>query len=441
MRILKGKQHGRFYVLLSLLLLLICVRYSLQVDIPRAVFLAIILVIAVMGDRDEITAMCMCCIPLHESIDLFYAVVFCIAVYALKFYRKIRINLSIIPILLIILWELLHCFAETFSIVGFVANMVPFLALAVFMSMDVSELDYDFVVRSFAVTVAGTALALLIRVMYQSGFNLAAAFAGLQRLGVDTAETSGRASVSGGVVNPNTLGIICVLATTALLQLRTVGRGEKKDMILVIILLVFGTLTASRTFLVCLAMMLVLLLFSQKGSMKQKLRFLGGMVLVLAFALLILYLLFPELLEYFYGRFLVKDITTGRMDIMGQYHSFIVSDPRILGFGIGLQDFAEKVTQTYRVSRHVPHNGIQELVAAWGLPGLILFGAMMVLMLWQSGKFCGRRTMLNYIPILILMLKIMAGQMISSPYTMLAFSYAYVSLAQNFASASGWKRS
>ena len=59
MRILKGKQHGRFYVLLSLLLLLICVRYSLQVDIPRAVFLAIILVIAVLGDRDEITAMCM----------------------------------------------------------------------------------------------------------------------------------------------------------------------------------------------------------------------------------------------------------------------------------------------------------------------------------------------------------------------------------------------
>lgn len=426
MRLTMKKQsggHGRFYFLLLLLMGMITARYSLQIGIPREVFLGIILLIAVLGDRDEIAAMCICCIPLHESVDFFYAIVFCMAAFVLKYPQQICLRLSVIPVLLMVLWELLHCFGEPFSIVGFVVDIVPLLALAIFMSTDASELDYDYIVRAVSVTTVLAGLSTLIKVMYLAGFDVATAFSQLKRLGVQAEKVA----IEGGTINPNTLGTICVLAMTGLMQLRTAGRGNKKDMFLMVALLVLGALTSSRTFLACLALMILLLLFSQKGSFRKKMRFLGGMILVLALAVVFLSLVFPELLEYFISRFRGKDLTTGRLDLMGQYHAFIVSDPRVLGFGIGLHDFSVKVTQVYRVAGNVPHNGIQELVAAWGLPGLLLFGYLVLTMILHSGQ--GRRQrLLHHIPLILILFKAQAGQMLDSSYTMLAFSYAYLSL-------------
>ena len=43
--------------------------------------------------------------------------------------------------------------------------------------------------------------------------------------------------------------------------------------------------------------------------------------------------------------------------------------------------------------------------------------------------------MLNFVPLLIILIKVQAGQMLDSPYTMIAFSYAYLSLAYDFGRA------
>ena len=126
------------------------------------------------------------------------------------------------------------------------------------------------------------------------------------------------------------------------------------------------------------------------------------------------------------------DITTGRLSTMELYHRFIWSSPRNLAFGIGLQDFGEKVMVVYRIAPFVSHNAIQELVTAWGMPGLVLFVALWILMIWRSRKFSRRQTLLNYIPLLVILLKSQAGQMLNSAYTMLAFAYAYLSMCQRF---------
>ena len=42
-------------------------------------------IIAFLGDRHEIIALCICFIPMHESIDFYYAIVICIAIYFFKF--------------------------------------------------------------------------------------------------------------------------------------------------------------------------------------------------------------------------------------------------------------------------------------------------------------------------------------------------------------------
>lgn len=426
----KRSDHQRFLVFLSILLVMVFIRYALQIDLPRVVYLGIIFLIVALGDPTEIIAMCMCCIPLHESIDFFYAVVICVAIYLVKYHRTIRINSSIFVVLTMIVWELLHCFGNAFSVRELLVDIVPIIALAVFICIDSRVYDYDFVVRTLAITTAVLCVTLLGKVLYASNFNFAKAVLGLQRLGMETDKQG--LTENTGVVHPNTLGIICVLATTGLMQLRNTGRYNNFDMLLAMILMVFGALTSSRTYLVCLVTMFLLLIFAQEGSINKKLRFLGFTILIVLAALTVLYIAFPDLIEYYFGRFLVKDITTGRDDLMVAYHNFIVSDPKVLFFGLGFHDFGEKVLSVYRVAVYVPHNGIQEVIVAWGLPGLLIFLVLLIVMILQSGKGNKNQSLMALIPLIILLLKAQAGQMLGSSYTMLAFCYAYLSMCQDF---------
>lgn len=428
MKRIRRESHTRFWMLLSLLLLLVAVRYSLQVDIPRAVYLVVIVLICLLGDQDEIIAMLMCCIPLHESVDFFYALVFCTAIYIFKSRISIRLNLSVILIFAMIIWELLHCFMSDFSIMGFIISIVPLVVLAVTMCSDLSELDYGFAVRALAMATLGVCLALFVKVLYLADFNVMLAISGIQRLGVDAADASERVSVTGGQVNPNSLGIIGVLAANGLLQLRSAGKGKRMDLVLACTIMVFCALTASRTYLVCLVLMLILMLFSQQGQVSRKIRFLALIIVLVALALTLLYLIFPDLLAYYIKRFFVADITTGRDQLMIRYHEFIMSDPRVLLFGIGLQDYGNRLTQYYMVTDNVPHNSIQELVIAWGLPGVLFFAALILIMFVVSRKQSKHQSLINYVPLMIILVKGMAGQMLNSAYTMLAFSYAYLSL-------------
>lgn len=431
MKQIRRESHIHFWLLLAALLLLVTVRYSLQIDIPRAVYLVIIVLICLLGDQNEILAMLMCCIPLHESIDFFYALVFCIAIYVFKCRKRIRINIGLVLILVMILWELLHCFMHDFSIMNLICNIVPLAVLGVIMCSDLSEMDYSFLVRALAIATLGVFICLLSKVLYFSGFNIALAVAGLQRLGLDTAEASEQVTVAGGQINPNTLGIIGVLAATGLMQLRSVGKGSVSDLVMACVIMVFGALTASRTYLVCLALMTILLLFGQQGSLSQKMRFMGLLILLILLALGLLYVLFPDLLMYYISRFFVADITTGRLDTMDLYQEYILSNPDVLLFGIGLQSFGDRLVYEMMIASVVPHNAIQEIIIAWGMPGIALFIALCLFLIDSSQKSIPNKNLLNYIPLFIILFKGLAGQMLSSSYSLLALSFAYLSLCTN----------
>ena len=420
--------HRRFVCLLGLLLLMIMTRYAFQIDLPRLAFLGMIGLIALLGDQDEITAMIIACIPLHESIDFFYALVLCTVVYVCKFYRQIRLGTNVLLVLVIILWELLHCLRSSFSPVEFLSCVIPFIILAVLMASDVEKIDYGFVARVFAWVTLGVSMVLLVRVLYLSNFNMIRAIAGLRRLGLDTHTGVGNAKISGNQINPNTLGIVTVLASTGLMQIRRMGGGRKLDLVLMCTMIVLAALSTSRTYLACLLLMVVLLVLSERGGFGKKAKAMAGISVMVAVAVIIFALLFPSNFEYFVGRFTVRDITTGRNGLMVQYHNFIVENPIVLLFGIGYQSFGYRLLEIYRVAEVVPHNSIQELIIVWGVVGLLLFAALFVSMFYNS-RCCNRKqSLLNCIPLIIILFKGMAGQMLNSPYTMLAFSFAYLSL-------------
>ncbi len=418
----------RFGCLLGLLLLLIMTRYALQIDIPRFLFLLVIVLLVLLGDRDEIAAMCICCIPLHESIDFFYALVICICAYVIKGIRSIRIGTNVLLVLVLVIWELLHCFQTGFSPVDFLSNIIPLIVLTVLIASDTEGLDYPFIVRAFAWATLGVSLVLLIRVLYFANFNILLALGSLQRLGLDAQSNVQDAAIAGGLINPNSLGVITVLAATGLMQLRSMRAGKKGDMLLMCVLIIFAALGTSRTYLACLAVMILLLIFSEKGGAKKKLQLILVLFAAIAVVVAVLAVCFPETFAYFISRFLEDDITTGRGDLMKQYHRFIATNRKVMFWGIGLQDFGQRLIHFYRAGRNAPHNSLQEIIIAWGIPGLILVALLLFNLYYISSRRNRNQALINWIPLIIILFKSMAGQLLSSPYTMLAFSFAYLSL-------------
>ena len=429
-RLRQERSYLRFWVLFAALSAMIFVRYGLQIGIPRVLALVPIVAIALLGDKTELIAICMCLIPFHESLDFYYALVLVVAIYVFKNFRQIRINASFFLMLLMVLWELFHCLAGDFSPVTFVVSLAPIIALVVFLCSDFSDLDYAFVVRAVAAAAMVVCVTMLVQLLWISRFNLASFFVNLRRLGALSEQAADRLQLSGGLIQTNSLGVICVMITATLLQLRFSGQSKRSDTYVMLTLLIFGTLTASRTFLVCLALMIFLVLMGQKGVVK-KLRYLGIAILALGFLVLLFSIFFTEQLEYFVSRFFEADITTGRDDLMVVYHRFIMDHMNILFFGVGLQNHGDKLVTHYRVANNVPHNSIQEIAVIWGIPGLLLMAALIFWLCYQAYRKMGRRKLINYIPVIIILFKSVAGQLLTSNYSMLALAFGYLNLVQD----------
>ena len=127
----------------------------------------------------------------------------------------------------------------------------------------------------------------------------------------------------------------------------------------------------------------------------------------------------------------MKDISSGRNELFKMYNELIFSSNKIMFFGLGAIDFPKKVTSQYHMAKNVPHNGIQEMIIAWGIIGFILFVWFLVTMFNSVVKQNKKIELINYIPMVLIFAKIFVGQLLMSDYTMLSISFVYLSLCQN----------
>ena len=257
------------------------------------VFIAVFAVIAMFGNRDEIFASCICCIPFYTALPYYYAVAICLIVYLLKYGKDIKLDFGFIPIVLIVVWELLHCFGDEISINSVIISAIPYLLFVIlFFVSGIKSVDYSFIVKVFAISVLSVCLILTGRLIILSDFNFNVAFFNMQRLGLNDKD------IGGLIMNPNSLGILCVLAVSCLMQLRLKGQKNVSDLILMISIIVLGSLTVSRTYLVCLIIVLVYAFIASKGGIKKKIALLFGGVLIFVVSILLLNTLFPIVITF-----------------------------------------------------------------------------------------------------------------------------------------------
>ena len=423
--LIKENNRYRFYVLFSLLMLLLFLNYALLISVPSLIFVGILVLMAFLGDRDEIISVCICCIPLATAMPWYYVIAACIIIFLIKYGRDIRLDLGVLPIALIVFWEFLHCFSGGANLKMMISFACLYLFLIMIFSMrGIQRLDYIFILRNFAIAVLAICCILTLRLLMHSNFNFDITFLNMQRLGISDEE------ISGLIVNPNSIGIQCVFAVCGLIQIRTAGQKKVFDLFLIIFILILGALTGSRTYLACLLILGVFIFATSKGDIRKKVKLLSVGVCVLAISIILLYIVFPTAIETFILRLNVEDISGGRSALFIAYGKYMFSSLKSMLWGLGSLNLGENVRQL-AIAENVPHNGVQEIWVAWGFLGLLLFISVIFVLIRRSKQENPNQSRVNYSLLVIFLAKAMVGQVITSMYTMLSLALVYLCLCQD----------
>ena len=218
------------------------------------------------------------------------------------------------------------------------------------------------------------------------------------------------------------------MSTSGLLLLRKKNEHAAIDLILIIGSLVFALMTLSRAAIVCMLMIIALYVFGgENRGLKRAIGILSMFAAVTIVGVLV-YVYIPAIFENLLERFRRKDVWNGRVSLLTQYMKFIFMSPVHLMFGIGMQGIFDKVSSVIWV-HDVPHNGLQEALVAWGVPGLIAMIAWLGMIVKISKAYSGRkRDFYQFVPLLLTVVFTMVGQFLTSSRALMALAFAYICL-------------
>ena len=413
-----------FIVGVVLMCLLILARNVLKIGVPVILILIVATFIATFGTKTEIVALAICCIPFGGAFQYKYAILICILVYLVKYGHEIKIIWAVIPVLLMLVWEVLHAIGYAFSFVEYLRSFTEILLCLTLLLVSKKDIDYWFVIKALSISTLFILSAMFFNLFRESGYDIAAIFEGNYRFGA-----SDEAITSYGLnYNANQLGLMCNICTTCLLQKVIAKEHSTFDIVLIVLITMFGIMTMSRSFILNLAIMVILFIFARKEDFAKKLKTLFYVVIIFALVFLLANWIMPSVVDRFIKRFTeTDDITNGRTDLLAFYNRHLLSNAKYSLFGLGGQDIAIKMLSIYGYEVNVPHNGIQEILVVWGIPGLLMFVVFIIATI-SSAKQINKSSLSAYLVLILVFVFSLSGHIITSGTVLLAICLGYLSL-------------
>ena len=290
------------------------------------------------------------------------------------------------------------------------------------MNDDYKELNYGRIVRALAISAIVVCVTILV---YQTRISTLNEIS-LQRFGTIKVEEESEFMAS---FNPNILAVLCILPIVCISQLMVRKESKPPDVLLIAALALFAIMTMSRKVVLLGIVLLLLLILDQRdplGVLKWVILFAAAIAIVFG----VLNAFFPDTIETFSSRFEVEDVSNGRIDLFVQYHHYLFDKVRNMMFGIGLQDNLTRLTSMGFVN--VPHNGLQELLVVWGVPGFVAFLILLGSFFKFAGKEKGKMEFINILPFAILFVGVQTMQLITDGRTLILFGLSFLSLRYTF---------
>lgn len=426
-RIYIQKKNLAFKIYCILMGVMLIARYLLKVNIPSVALLLIAAIPAVFGSTSELLASVVGFIPLSAAFQYKYALLISMIVMILKNRWRTKSGGAILLVIIMMIWELLHFTLGYFSPVEYVRDFAELLFMGALILINIDELDYKLIIRSLSFFTAFICVLMLVMQLQQNNFDIIQVFsrsASSWRFGQDNMD----AGIFALNFDANILGFICNLSACGLLLLRTRKEHEKVDIVIAIASLFFALITLSRAAIICMLMIIAAYAFG--GEQKGLKRFIGllsllASVTIVGFAV---YRYIPTIFSNLLERFNRNDVWNGRGDLFTQYMKLIFSSPTNLLFGIGMQGVIEKASMVIWTNQ-LPHNGLQEALVVWGIPGLVAVLVWIVMIVRLSMVYSGRkRAAYQFAPLLLTLFFVMSVQMLSESRTLLALSFSYICL-------------
>ena len=422
------KNHIRYYMLMAVIFLMVILRNIVEIPIPLASFLVVGFALCLTSTREEIVAFICSMAPFEMTFQFRYMLLIGVFFLLIKS-RRYKIQ-NLIPILLIIFWDFLHYFNQSFSFYDFRSSFAVFITLGVILIIEPLDYSDGLSVRSISLTTLFSCIMTIIIDRNLTGYTILTG----ERLG-STHDLSESFNVS---LNPNTGSFLCVLCICGLVLLRWRGNNKKTDMPLAILLMVFVLLFQSKSALLCLLLVIIIYYFANNKNWILSTIRIFGMLLALFIAG---FTVFRSTMINFLMRFTVDDISTGRFAIFAFYHKFWISDLKNIFYGVGLFDYNIKIASQYssrllelsgaatyldnQVFLMPSHNNIQEILIVWGVFGLFLMIWLLFIIVKHKKM---ERKIIHYLPLSFILLYTLQGQLVSSSVVLIGLIFSLVCL-------------
>jgi hypothetical protein len=370
--------------------LLLVTRDFARVAVPMVLIVGVLSLICLTMNDSELAAALMFLIPFENAIQITMIYVVALVIFVLRHLHDLRLNVHAVLILMCLMGlEASHMLIPPFDKVQYMkmAGVYSLITILIFSSQ--IRIEYSKVLRWF---VFGTLLFSTLLVAYEfasSGYSV-------RRLGSrDEFELAD--SGYGLYNNPNAISIaICMSLSLCFLVSYVEGALPRSRLAELGMLVFYGILTLSKTFVVTLAFEVAYFLLALLISRNRRGMRLAGLVLIV---LAVSFFLLKEnmFVASLMNRFKVN-LFSGRLEIIEAYSAYILSNPLYVVFGIGMQGMPEKTGLPLN-----PHNMLQEVVVAWGLVGLALCYAYVWAIYRRGARYKGPRGLIQHLPLLTLL--------------------------------------
>lgn len=352
-----------------ILILLIIFRDLLNVSINKYILVAFCFAVFACLDYEGVVCFLMFLLPLSCGIPGNF--IFLTGAVLLLIKRRAAISfLQIaIPIVVIIQELILSFFAVRFSLITS-AGYFTMVFLLFFLILEKKEfIDHKKAINYFLIGVVTLLLVMLLETVIEYGWG--PVMNGIVRIGYAKTYTNIVSTNLRISNNPNNIGYYAEVAIACSFIMMNRWRGKIIYFVVILISLLVGALTFSRTFVLLLALLLVIYFAC---SIEFKLRNIISFVLVILFAVLIWHL-FIQNSTFFYNylnRFNSNDLSTagGRTTLFWEYLIYIYNNPIRFLFGIGAVDYRHTIDISISNSLH---SGIEQIFVCYGILGFFLW--------------------------------------------------------------------
>lgn len=354
------------YLLIGLILVIEFIN-NLFFPIPTLLICAFIIIVFAIVDRSLIIGLFGMLIPICSGNVLYFLNVIFMVSFIIKNYKDIKLNFSLVLVLIISIFESVHVFINLSN--GYsesIIYLIGFILCLFSFGIITSTVKYFNKVKSFYFFIIGyITFSLITAIKYYQEFGTLNTSDNVKRFGFSTEVSDNDPSQL--LINPNTIGIysaFIIIGLLVLVYLKKI-RVNFLNVLILFFALLIGMLTVSRTFIliliICLGVCIVL-------NMDKKYSYL----FILGVITMISMLWNSTLVSNIKSRiFDTNDISGSRFDIYSQYVKIFLENNKVFLFGVGMQDYPEKMQKYNLLVNSSTHNIELESIAIWGIIGLL----------------------------------------------------------------------